>query len=222
MIVGTAGILCFTALVVPKIMTKTYAAMLTVRAKAVERTKGEYGDTVVYIPSASCRQYIRRYSIGHDKEGLFFVGDLAASAAFCEFELTVFNADNEIVQILRVKEKFNATGKTSLVRLPQNTDYVSLRLVCIDDDPVPAERRKFNPSFALWLAALCACIATAADILVWLITSFLIRLKDDFEMTLDLPMSTWAAILGFTALAVVVTTCAVALSAFFLRERGEK
>lgn len=221
LILGVIGLICFTVLVIPKIMFKAHAATLTVRSKAVDRVKDRFGYTVVYVPSATVRRYIGRYSVGHDEEGLFFQGELMEKVAYIQYELTVYGKDNDVIQILRVEEKFNDSGKTSLVRLPKNTDYVGIRLICVDDYPIPAERRRFNSRYLCWLTVLCACLVATTDLLVWLIVSFILRCMDRFSMILSLPASVWAALLGFTALGSVLITCSLSLGAFFLRRRGD-
>ncbi len=221
MVMGVAFILLFTATVIPKIMLKTRAATLTVRVKAVDRYSDEYGDTVVYSPSSSVRRYIKRYRVGHDADGLYFCGELASVAAYAEYELTVYGEDNDIIQILRVKEKFNGSDKTSITRLPANTDYVTLRLVCIDDDPVPEERRAFNRGYVLWLCVLCVSLALSVDLMLWLGLTFALRLLDGFTMSMSLPVGVWAAVLGTTAAVTVCVTAIISLGGFFLRKRGD-
>lgn len=221
MIMGVAGILSFSCVVIPKIMFKTHSATMPVSAKAVERIKGEHGDAVVYVPSSAARRYIKRYRVGRDEKGFYFRGELAQKVAYAEYELTVYNTENAIIQILRVKETFNVDVETAETRLPEKTDYVSLRLVCIDDNPIPAERRPFNARYAIWLTVLCASLTAAIDLLVWLVVSFVLRCKDNFTMSMTLPATTWAALLGFTALGVVLLTCSLSLGEFFLRKRGD-
>ncbi len=219
-IAGVALSLWFTAWVIPKIMFRTNAATMPVGSKAVDRYKDDFGETVVYVPSSTARQYIKRYRIGRDSEGLYFCGELAKNVAFAEYELTVYNADNELIQILRIQEKFNSSNATAVTRLPDKTDYVQLRLVCLDDNPIPAERKRFNLRYGLWLAALCACIAFVVDFLIWLTVSFVLRCLNDF-VSVTLQTDVWAAILGIAALFVVIVTCAVSLGGFFLRKRGD-
>lgn len=221
LVMGVGGILWFSGWVIPKIMFKTHAATLPVGAKAVDRYKDDFGETVVYVPSAAARQYISRYRIGHDEKGLYFCGELAKKAAYAEYELTVYNVDNNVVQILRVKEKFNASNETALTRLPDQADYVELRLICLDDNPIPAERTRFTARYAIWLAVLCACLVAATDLLIWLVASFILRCQDNFTMTMTLPSSTWAALLCLTGLGIVLITCSISLVGFFLRKRGD-
>ena len=221
LVMGIAFILFFSAMVIPKLMLKTYAATLPVRVKALERTSNEYGDTITFSPPSSVRRYIRRYRVGHDENGVFFCGELAAKVAFAEYELTVYGADNDIIRILRIKEKFNGGETTAITRLPDQTDYVTLRLVCIDDSPVPAERRAFNLSYAIWLTVLCLSLVLAVDLMLWLIVTFVLRYMDGFTMALTLPVGTWAALLGFTALAIVFVTCLISLGGFFIRRKGD-
>lgn len=219
LVIGIFFILLFCATVIPKIMLRTYAATLPVRVKAVGRYEDKYGDVVVFSPPSQVRKYIKSYLVGSCEKGMYFRGEWAKTAAYVEYELTVYGADNSVLEILRVKEKFNGGQYTRDTFLPAGTDYVTLRIVCVDDDPIPAERRAFNPKYALWLTALSLCIAVSADLILWLGGTFALRCLDRFTMELSLPASSWAAILGFTALAAVAVTWLISLGGFFMRKK---
>lgn len=221
LIIGIFFIVVFSVTMVPKIMLKTYAATLPVRVKTLERYSDRYGNVVVYSPAKQVRKYIKNYRIGTDEKGAYFIGEWAKPFAYAEYELTVYGEDNSIIEILRIKEKFNGGINTHRTRLPEGADYATLRVVCIDDNPIPAERRSFNLRYALWLAALCFCLSLSVDLLLWLGGTFVLRCLDQFSMTLSLPVNIWAEILGFAALFTAAITCAISLGRFFLRRRRE-
>lgn len=219
LLIGLTFVLLFTGLVIPRVMLKMRAAMMPVRDKAVDHLSDEHGAIFVYTPSASARRYIKSYRISHDGEGLCFQGEWTGTVAFAEYELTVYNAENDIVEVLRVKEKFNGTHLTRMTKLPPKADYVTLRVLCVDDSPVVPERRAFGLRYAVWLAALCLSLALTVDILLWLGMLFVIRCLDGFTMSLALPVGVWTAVLGITAAAVVACTAAVCLAKFFFLNR---
>lgn len=217
--VGTLFIILFTIAVIPKVMLKSYAATLPVRVKALERFSDDYGDVAVYATSPSVRKYIKSYRIARNANGTYFRGEWSKAVAVAEYELAVYGADDRIMDVIRVKEKFNCGKSTHDTYLPQGVDYVTLRVLCVDGDPLPAERRKFNFSYACWLALLCICIVFAADIFLWLTTTFVLRWLDGFTMKFNLTVAEWAALLGFPALAITVTTCTISLCKFFFRKK---
>lgn len=220
MAVGLAFVGVFTGIVLPRILLKTHAATLPVRDKAIERLSDKYGTLLHYAPSAAVRRYLESYWIGNDENGAYFRGEWTSLIAFAEYELTVYDSENEIVEILRVKEKFNVEGPTHVTRLPKGADYVTVRFVCVDDTPVPAERKPFSARYALWLAVLCLFFALTVDFLLWICVSFVLCCFDNFTMRLSLPPETWAALLGYTALGVAAATCVFSLGGFFLRKKG--
>lgn len=220
LVIGIFFILAFSVTIIPKIMLKLYAASLPVRVKAVDRQTDEFGDVLVYASPSSVKKYIKTYRIGRNAGGVYFRGELGERAAFLEYEITVYGADGAIKEILRVKEKFNGGSYTHDTALPEATDYVTLRLVCVDDNPVSCERRSFNASYLFWLVMMCLSLALAVDLLLWLGITFTMRCMDRFTMQLELPIGTWAAILGFAALAIAVFACLFALGSFFMRGKG--
>ncbi len=221
-VMGICFVAVFAVMVFPKLMLRTYAATLPVRDRTVGRETDGHGEVLVCEPSALSRRYIRSYRVGRDKEGMYFRGERAKRAAFLAYDLIVFGASNTILQILHVKEKFNSDPFTETVRLPKRTDLVILRVVCADDTPFPPERRPFNARYALWLTLLSLSLAFTVDLFLWLCVTFACRILDRFTMTVSLPLSSWAALLGVTALAVVAVCWAVSLARFFLlRGRGK-
>lgn len=221
-IIGLVFVAVFTVLAIPRIMLKTHAATLPVRDKVTERFSNEHGAIFVYTPCASARKFIKSYRIAHDEKGLFFQGEWACKNAFIEYELTVYNAESDILEILHIKEKFNGRHKTHITRLPPKADYVSLRIVCADDEPLTPERSHFNARYAIWLSVLCVSIAATVDILVWLVMLFIIRCMDNFTMTLSLPANVWAGTLIVTAITVMGAVAILSLGKFFLtRKKGD-
>lgn len=219
LIIGVFFILAFTAVIIPRIILKTYASVLPVRLKVTDRFSDKFGEVVVYSPEARVRKYIKSYRVGRNEKGLYFRGEWGTTAAYAEYVLTAYGANNSILEILRVKEKFNGGKYTNDIALPPKTDYVTLRVACIDDSPVPAERRAFNLRFGVWLGVLCLCLAVACDLLLWFCVTFALRCIDGFTMTYSLSAGTWAAILGYTALGIISVTAAIVLGRFFLQKK---
>lgn len=219
-IIGMAVVLLFAVYMLPRIMLRTHAAALPVRDKAIGRLPGGKDVGVSYVPADSVRPYIKQYTVASDGNGLYFRGEWACVKAFVDYELTVYDANNRIVDIFRIKEKFNGGRFTHVTRLPQTTDYVTLRIVYADDTPVIAERQPFRKQYALWLAALCLCLAATVDVLLWLGITFVFNCLDNFTMTNQLSVGTWAMLLGLTAVGVSLATCAFSLGGFLLRRKG--
>lgn len=215
-------ILLFSVTIIPKVMLKSYAATLPVRVKVLERFSDAFGEVVVYAPSAAARKYVKNYRIAKNERGVYFRGEWEKKAAYAEYELTVYGSDNKVLEVLHVKEKFNGGKTTHATYLHKDADYVTLRVLCVDDTPLPDERRKFNFGYACWLAVLCISLVFATDLLLWLITTFVLRCMDGFSMRLNLPVGQWAALLGYPALFITVTTCLISLGKFFLSRWGAK
>ena len=216
---GICFIVLFTCMILPKIMLKTHAATIPVRDRSLEKRTGERGTVVSYEPAASIRPYIRSYRVATDERGVYFQGVWNRKIAFAKYELIVFNAANEIIEIVRVKEKFNNDRVTHITRLPKGTDFVSLRLLCVDDTPFPDERRPFNAKYCLWLLLQCLSFAVTVDLVLWVAGTLILRIFDGFQMYYSLPASVWVTFLGWSAAGVVLVTAALSLLRFFLLRR---
>lgn len=221
-IIGIVFAIVFAAVLVPRVMLRTYAATLPVSDRVTERQEGRSCDEIAVQPSRTAREYISSYRITRDETGVFFQGELAEKRAYLLYELVVYGANNAIISILRVKEKFNDGRLTKRVRLPDGTDYCTLRILCADDSPLPAERRAFSLRYALWLALECIVFAIAVDLLLWLSATFALRALENFTMDTNFPPAVWAQLLGYPALAVSVSVAAASLFKFFVIRRRNK
>lgn len=134
----------------------------------------------------------------------------------------MYDASDRILNIVRVKEKFNDGQSTHLTRLPPKTDFVTVRVLCADDTPVSVERKPFNARYALWLALFCVLLALTVDLLLWVGLTTALRVLDSFTASLDVSAELWAEVLGFTALGAAVLSAAVALAHFFLLRKKEE
>lgn len=210
----------FACVIIPKLVFKVKAAALPICDRALGRSKDEHGDVLLCEPAPSVRPYIRSYRIANDGKRPYFCGEWARKIACIRYELVVFNAANEIIDIIRVKETFNGGEETHITYLPKGADFVSLRVLSVDDMALPDERRPFNGAYACWLTVLSVAAAAVVDVFLWLITSVLLRLYDGFTMTADLPMETWIAMLVGTGVVVAAAVWGVsALRFFLLRKR---
>ncbi len=221
LVIGVFFILAFAAVAIPRIILKVYAAATPVRVKATDRFREGKDEVVVYSPASAVRKYIKSYRVVSAPAGLYFKGEWEEHSACAEYEITAYGADDGVLEVLRVKEKFNGGKYTEKIALPAKTDYASLRLVCVDDSPVPAERKPFNRRFALWSGALCVCLAAITDLLLWLCTTFTLRCFDGFTQRFDLSTGGWAALLGWTAFGVTAITALILFGGFFMRKKED-
>lgn len=221
--VGICFVVLFVGVFLPRLFLKTYAVTLPIRDRAIGRSMDEFGEVIHYEPSSAVRPYIKAYRIARSAKGLYFVGEWARRIAYARYEIVVYNAANELIQILRVKEKFNGGAVTHITRLPKKTDFVCLRLLCVDDTPMPDERLPFGWKYAAWLAITCLLLAFTVDLTIWLAGTLALRLYDGFTMQAELPLAVWAEMLIFAAICAVLITASVSLLRFFcLRKKVDR
>ncbi len=222
-VLGVSIVILFACFFLPRIMMRTHAATLPIRDRAIGCAKDSHGAALYFEPTETVRRYISWYRIGRDAKGAYFQGEWARKIACAEYELVVYGAGNELIDVLRVKEKFNGGRLTRVTRLPKKADLITLRLVCIDDTPFPVERKKFNMQYFGWLATLCVSLAVTVDLLVWLVSTFIFRCMDGFTFTYSPPVWMWAVLLGSAAFAAIAVTCIYSLVRFLLmRRKGDR
>ncbi len=219
-IVGLALVGISVFRILPALMLKTCGAAFPVRDRVVGKKEGAFGEELTCEPAVSVRPYISSYRLARDAKGVFFEGELQARRAFLSYEIAAYSASGELLDVLRVKEKF-VEEKTHVSRLPKRTDYVSLRMLCVDDSPMPRERRAFGKRLGIWLGVLCLAMAATVDLFLWVGLTFYLRLSDNFTGELDLSADVWAAALILTGLFVAILTGAWAAARFFRMQKRE-
>ncbi len=221
LILGACFAVLYSVLLFPRILMRAYGATVPVRDRLIGRASDDNRAILVYEPALSARRYLKSYRIWREPDGMFFQADLGTRVALLRYEILVYNASNEIIEVIGVKETFNNELMTHVTALPRGADYVSVRLICVDDTPFPRERRPFNGKFAAWLCVLGGSLAATVDLLVWLGVTFTLRCLDGFTSVYSLPFWDWFVLLGSTTIVVVLLTVAVAVVRFFfVRRRG--
>lgn len=203
-VIGIVFVVAYAAFLLPRLILKARSDGFPLCGKAVKKERGSDFEAVVYEPSASARPYFRRYRVYRSKRGLFFRGEWAKHVAYIRYEIGVFNANDDLIDVIAIKEKFNSGCNTAEVRLPKKTDMISLRVVCVDDKPLPSERLRLNIPYCIWTAAICASLAVMVDLLLWMTVTFVFGCLDGFTSALSLPLSDWGAFLGLTAAGTAV------------------
>ncbi len=214
--IGLCLTAAFVCIVLPKLLLKVKAAALPICDRALGRSKDKHGDVLLCEPAPSARPYIRSYRIATDGKRPYFCGEWARKVACIRYELVVFNAANAIIEVIRVKETFNGRKETHITYLPKGADFVSLRVLSVDDMAIPDERRPFNGAYACWLSVFSVAAAAAVDVFLWLFGMIVLFIANDFSSPSELPAGTWAALLVGAGVAVIVAVWVISLLRFFL------
>ena len=221
-IVGLTLVGVFACTFLPYLLLKADAATYKVRDRALGRYNLKDGVTFLYEPSPSAVQYIGKYQVYETNEGKFFVGEWAQKLSSANFDLFVYDAKNSIKTILNVQDKKIEGTQTRVVPLPDETDYVSVRVNRADNEVVRSERR-LTARYVVMTLLFALFTALVVDVLIWLIATFIMQLLAGFPPIADASFDVLGDLLGYVGTRVALIVFFVAfLWAFFTRREVKR
>ena len=206
--------------VLPKVFLQIYESSYPVRDRALGKYRIHDSVSMLYEPSVTVKKYIKKYQIYvfSDRREKLFIGEWAQKVASISYDVIAYNVNNRIIGIYNVIEKYNGNKCTHSTVLPEDTDYVSLRLISVEGKSFPREV-KAPYKFWIWVSVFSVCAAATVDAGLWVFISFVLQCLRGFSGDVALAGRSWASIMVLTALSVVAFTCAV-LATVFLRKKA--
>jgi hypothetical protein len=81
---------------------------------------------IVYEPSVEARQYITQYILAKKDGKKIFKGKIAPTVSYIDFDLALFNAQEECFLVVNSMDLIEADGITKEIELPNETAYASI------------------------------------------------------------------------------------------------
>lgn len=172
----------------------------------------------MYEPALEYRKYIKKYQLYRlsNNSNKYFIGEWTRPNKFADYDLIVYNKNNNIIEILNVKEKFSDDKYTHITELPSDTDYISLKINQINDETFNIES-KFTARFYLWLGIFSISLALSVDFLLWLIMAYICNIIDSSALNIEI----YSITLGVTGLCVMLATF-FGVATFLIIKKGKR
>jgi hypothetical protein len=94
------------------------------------------GQSLVFEPEEKWRKYVKQYILSERNGKKVAVCKVDKEINYLEYNLVVFNAFNQVVKVVDVKDFVNGAGITKEVELPEETSYLSLNVAMVEDKPL--------------------------------------------------------------------------------------
>ena len=147
---------------------------------------GEYA--VVYEPQLSIRKYIKQYAIS-EREGKKFLDCLIdEDVFFLELEVFLFDAYNQVFDVINVKDLIKTKGSTHTLSLPEATAYVSIMINRVNDKTLnkkTSAKISFGTMLSFWTVSMLSFIAVTLVIRCSLINMFAGMFKQSMILSLE-------------------------------------
>ncbi len=132
------GIILISTYALPSAYLKFTCKVKSSKDRCVKRVYEKNGQSLVFEPEIKWRKYVKQYLLSERKNRKVAVCKVDDSVKYLEYDLIVFDAYNQPVKVLNVKDYVRDDGFTKEVELPEETSYVSLKIIrandlCFDD-----------------------------------------------------------------------------------------
>ena len=220
-IFGIMLVVLLSGFVLPKVFLKIYESSYPVRDRALGKYKIHDSVSMLYEPSLTVKKYIKKYQIYvlSDRREKLFIGEWAQKVASISYDVIAYNVHNRIIGIYNVVEKYNGNKCTHATTLPEDTDFVSLRLISVEGKSFPREV-KAPREFWIWAGVVSGCAAATVDAGLWVFISFVLQCLRGFSGDVALAGRSWASIMILTAISVAAFAYAVLVTVFWRKKAG--
>ena len=87
---------------------------------------------IVYEPSVAARKYVTQYILAKKDGKKTFKGKIASNITYIDFDLALFNAQEECFMVINSMNLVETDGFTKEITLPQETAYASVLINQVD------------------------------------------------------------------------------------------
>lgn len=151
-----AVFLVIATLVLPKLFLHNKCALTGSIDRGIKRTVSRRGESCLYEPSPKLRRYIKKYVLTVRDGKKVLVCKLGKNFKFLDYDIVVFDDQNKVRCVLNVKEALTGNGFTRVIRLPDETAYVSLNVNGVDDMIFPHRVLSRVSGVKVLIFALCS------------------------------------------------------------------
>ncbi|MDE6293059.1 MAG: hypothetical protein K2L88_00355 [Clostridiales bacterium] len=151
-----AVFLTIATLVLPKLFLHNKCALTGSMDRGIKRTVNRHRETCLYEPAPRLRKYIKKYVLTTHEGKKVLVCKLGNNFKFLDYDIVVFDGQNKVRCILNVREALKGVGYTRVIRLPDETAYVSLNINGVDDMIFPHRVLSRVSGVKVLIFALCS------------------------------------------------------------------
>lgn len=132
-IVIFCAVILVATFVLPSVYLKFKCKIKRSNDRCIKRVYERNGQSLVFEPEEKWRSYVNQYVLNERKGRKVAVLKVDKNLNYIEYDLVVFNLYNKVVKVVSVKDFVNGLGITKEVELPEETSYLSLRVVRVEN-----------------------------------------------------------------------------------------
>ena len=112
--------------ILPRIFLKPKYDLPVISDRGIKKYVFKEGRAIVYEPSILTGRYIQQYILSSHKGEKFLKCKIDPRVYSIKFDVVAMDADDKVIDIIRVAEPIRQLGVTTGAAMPRNTSYVSV------------------------------------------------------------------------------------------------
>jgi hypothetical protein len=180
--------------------------------RCIKRVYEKNGESMVFEPEEKWRRYIRQYVLAERNNKKELMCKVDKNLSYIDFDIAVFNNQDELECVIKVKDYVDKSGYTKVVELPEETSYVSINVLRV-------ENQAFEDKLSAKVTGKKLAKFLAISMMMIIMESLLVKIcfaniyggvfRERFVINLDSLLVTLAVALGFAIINAVTAIIAV-------------
>lgn len=196
------------SVVLPSVYLKLTYTVADSDDRCIKRVYEKNGQTLVFEPVIKWRKYLKQYIISERYGKKVFIAKLAKDVSYIELDIAVFNNNNLLSTVVKLKDYVKDSIYTAEIELPEETSYVAVNILKADnetfEDHLTAKVTRNRLVKYILLNAICTILACII-IKVCLANLFGGLFRESYILSLNAILINSAILAGIILINVVIT-----------------
>lgn len=122
------------AIALPRMFLRLRSTITQSNDRCIKRVYEVNGQSLVFEPEEKWRKYINQYILAERGDKKQLICKVAEGVSYLVFDVAVFDAQDKLCDVIRVKEDVDGKQVTGIINLPEDASYVSINIVKADTE----------------------------------------------------------------------------------------
>lgn len=122
------------AIVLPRVFLRLRYTVKDSKDRCIKRVYEVNGQSLVFEPEEKWRKYVNQYILAERSGKKEFICKVDSELNYLVLDVAVFNCQNKLCDVIRIKDFVDGSGMTGVVTLPEETSYVSVNVVRAENE----------------------------------------------------------------------------------------
>ncbi len=132
LVVAVCAYVLVASILLPKLYLKMRYTITESLDRGIKSVLEKNGKSIVYEPEIKWRKYVKQYILSERDGVKTLTCKVDETITYLELDVVVFNNQDKVFKVMRVKDLVEQSGYTKTVELPEQTSYIALVVNQVD------------------------------------------------------------------------------------------